>query len=186
MSKENQRVALTKRLLKDAVMELLKKKHISRISVSEVCQRAEINRTTFYRHYQTPHDILLEIELDFVKRFYELPVNTSQTADMRSLAARMCRFLYDSRETARVFIRNNTDSDLTQISQNLADDFLASRKVLYKGAAADADTLRLLNTYFTHGVYALVRKWIMEDINKSPEDIADLILGSLSRDISFQ
>lgn len=186
MTKENQRVALSKRLLKDAVMELLPKKHISKISVSEVCERAEINRTTFYRHYQTPHDILLELELDFVKQFYEAPIDTTEAADMRKHAARLCCFLYDNRESVKVFIRNNTDSDFTQIFQNFADGFLASRKVLYKGAAVDADTLRLMTTYFAYGIYALVRQWLLEDIAKSPEDIADLIVGSLNRDISFQ
>lgn len=186
MPKESQRVALSKRLLKEAVMELLRKKHISKLSVSEVCERAEINRTTFYRHYQTPHDILLEIELDFVKQFYEAPIVSVKAADMQKYAAYMCSLLYDNRETLKVFIRNNTGSDFTKLFQSFADSFLATRKILYKGVAVDADTLRLMNTYFAHGIYALVRQWIIEDINKSPEDIADLIVNSLNRDISFQ
>ena len=74
MPKENQRVALSKRMLKEGLIKLLNKKNISKISINELCEIAEINRTTFYRHYQTPHDVLLEVEYDFIKGFQNTPV----------------------------------------------------------------------------------------------------------------
>ena len=186
MPKENQRVAISKRLLKDGIMRLLKKKNINEISVSELCEEAEINRTTFYRHYQTPHDVLLEIEFDFVNDFYEVPVSAIDAKNMDKHAVRMCKFLYDNKESAKIFIRNNTDSDFTQIFQNFTDGFIASRSVLYKGRDVDDDTLHLMTTFFSYGVYSLVRQWLIEDIDKTPEEIADLIVGSFNRDVTFQ
>jgi len=186
MQKENQRVVISKRLLKEALLRLLEKKHIDEISVSELCQASEINRTTFYRHYQTPHDVLLEMEFDFVSRFYDTPGTTNDWNDMWKTAVRMCHFIYDDKETVKLFMRNNTDSDFTQIFQNFSDGFLASRKVLYKDKAVDADMLRLMATFFAHGIYALIRQWIMEDIPKTPEEIAELVVSSFSRDYTFK
>lgn len=67
MAKLNQRVAISKYLMKEALLKLLKEKSIGKISVSELCKEAEINRTTFYRYYETPRDILQEIALDCIK-----------------------------------------------------------------------------------------------------------------------
>ena len=52
--KDNQRVRLTKRLLQDSLIELMKTKTIYKISIKEICELAEVNRSTFYkqRSYQ--------------------------------------------------------------------------------------------------------------------------------------
>ncbi|MBP3434399.1 MAG: TetR/AcrR family transcriptional regulator, partial [Clostridia bacterium] len=65
--KENQRVALSKRLLKEALVRLLEKKKLDNITVFELCAEAGINRATFYRHYGIPKDLLLDLELDMVE-----------------------------------------------------------------------------------------------------------------------
>lgn len=46
--KENQRIMLTKRLLKESLIEMLAKKSIKKISVSELCTAAGINRDMLY------------------------------------------------------------------------------------------------------------------------------------------
>ena len=63
--KINQRVAVTKRLLKESLIEILSKKTIRKVTVTELCLRAGINRSTFYAHYRIPSDILTEIKKDF-------------------------------------------------------------------------------------------------------------------------
>lgn len=185
MAKENQRVAISKRLLKDGVMKLLQKKHIEDVSVSELCEVSAINRTTFYRHYQTPHDVLMEIELDFMHEFYEVPTPTKSMGDIRSHAVRMCNFLYDNKETAKLFIRNNTDDDFRLLFQNFADAFVSARTVHYKGKAVNENTLRLMTTFFSYGIYSIVRQWLIEEILMTPDEVADLIVGSFNRDFSF-
>lgn len=185
MQKENQRVAISKRLLKESVIKLLNKKHITNISVSELCKEAQINRTTFYRHYQTPHDVLLEIELDFVKEFYAVPIPSEDSKDVRKAVTRMCNFLYMNKDIVKLFITNSTDQDFVNIFHNLANGFLGSRTIQYKGRSADKDTMRLMDTFLAAGGYALIRQWLMDDIPKTPNEIADLILGSFNRDITF-
>ena len=51
-TKNNQRTRLSKMLLKNALMDLLKEKgSVEKISVRELCSVAELNRSTFYAHY---------------------------------------------------------------------------------------------------------------------------------------
>ena len=64
--KDNQRARLTKMLLKQAYMTLMKEKKTDRITVRDICSRAEVNRSTFYLHYAEPNDLLTEIENEAV------------------------------------------------------------------------------------------------------------------------
>ena len=50
-TKDNQRVRLTKRLLRESLIKLLGKQTIYDITVSQLCEDAEINRSTFYKYY---------------------------------------------------------------------------------------------------------------------------------------
>lgn len=65
---ENQRVRLSKKMLKDALVDLLQEKPLSKISVLEICESAQINRTTFYKYYGSQLDLLNDIESDFLSR----------------------------------------------------------------------------------------------------------------------
>lgn len=186
MPKENQRVTLSKRLLKEAVMKLLQEKHISHISVVELCKRSGINRTTFYRHYQTPHDVLLDVEFDFVRDFHEPLLASKEIHDQKAYITHMCHYIYKYKDLAKLFIKNNTDGDMMYIFQNLSNTFFASQSVIYKGQPTDTDTLRLMQTFFTYGIFALIRQWLIEDIPLPPEDIAELVIGSFNQDFSFQ
>ena len=64
---ENQRIRLTKRMLKEALAELLADKPIDRITVYELCSRAQINRTTFYKYYGSQFDLMEDMQSDFLK-----------------------------------------------------------------------------------------------------------------------
>lgn len=66
--KENQRIVITKRMLKEGLLRLLKTKKLEKIHINELCEESSVNRATFYRHYVTVQDVLLELEIDFVKQ----------------------------------------------------------------------------------------------------------------------
>lgn len=56
--KEDRRNAYTEKVIKDTVFQLLQTKPINKITVSEVCRLAEINRSTFYLHYMDCQHVL--------------------------------------------------------------------------------------------------------------------------------
>lgn len=59
---ENQRTRLTRQLLFHALVEMLGETDMEKITVTELCRRAGINRTTFYKYYKIPHDVLDDLE----------------------------------------------------------------------------------------------------------------------------
>lgn len=62
--KNNRRTEMTKTMLQTSLMELLKEKPLSKITIKEVCENADLNRTTFYLHYTGLDGLFDEITLD--------------------------------------------------------------------------------------------------------------------------
>lgn len=56
--KEDVRITRSKRDLRNAFMELLKEQPFDKISVSDICKKATINKMTFYKHYQDKYALL--------------------------------------------------------------------------------------------------------------------------------
>ena len=53
------RVRRTYKLLVEALTELLADKAYDKISVSDICERAMVNRATFYKHFEDKNHLLL-------------------------------------------------------------------------------------------------------------------------------
>ena len=81
---ENQRIRLSKAMLKNALMRLLKEKPIEKISVYELCAAAQINRTTFYSHFSDCFDLLSSIEGDLLREF-EASLTSADPLDVTAL-----------------------------------------------------------------------------------------------------
>ena len=50
-NKESRRVQMTKKLLRESVIELMEQKPLNKISIKDICDNADVNRTTFYKYY---------------------------------------------------------------------------------------------------------------------------------------
>ncbi|MEI3131006.1 MAG: TetR family transcriptional regulator [Oscillospiraceae bacterium] len=66
--KTDARVKYTKMVLKKALLELMQHKPVNKITVKEICERAELNRATFYAHYSDCFDLLESIEEELFGR----------------------------------------------------------------------------------------------------------------------
>lgn len=66
MNSIDKRVLATKTALQKAILSIMQKKHIDKVTVMELCKEAGVNRGTFYQHYNTPNDVLMEIEQQFM------------------------------------------------------------------------------------------------------------------------
>ena len=60
--RDDRRVRMTRRLIKDSFLTLLRQKNIAKITVKDICLGADINRATFYAHYEDVYDLLHKME----------------------------------------------------------------------------------------------------------------------------
>lgn len=70
--KTDARVKYTRMRIRDAFFQCIEHKPVSKVTVKELCERAEINRATFYTHYNDPFDLMEKLEnemLDSLRQF---------------------------------------------------------------------------------------------------------------------
>lgn len=181
----NQRVEITKRMLKEGLLRLLKITDIQKISITELCRESGINRATFYRHYSTPHDLLLEISMDILEETEQCFGTLENINDSQKYLTSLCRYFYENADIIQILIRNHSDSDFSHILDKFYQNMLKTVHKSTPNPLLDNDSIKLLSTCFAGGVYFLLRRWLMEDINKTPEEVAELIFRFINKDYPF-
>ena len=114
---ENQRIRLTKTLLKNALLALLEKKPIERIAVSEICAQAQVNRTTFYKYYGSQYDLLAEIEKDHFEKLEEALSESGGNGE--DALYRVLEALLDDQKSYRILTGVLPDRDFSEKLFNL-------------------------------------------------------------------
>jgi AcrR family transcriptional regulator len=66
-AKEDQRVRITKTMIRDAFIGLLSQKSLQNITVKELCESAQVSRGTFYLHYLDIYDLLEKVENEMLE-----------------------------------------------------------------------------------------------------------------------
>lgn len=76
-----QRQTLTKTYLKQAITELLAQGSFDRISVSAICKKAGINRSTFYLHYDDKYDMMTAFKQELIEHLQQIMVITPEDTE---------------------------------------------------------------------------------------------------------
>ena len=66
MKQEDARIINSKKFLKEALITLLTEQKLSKITIKDLCETAEINRATFYAHYKDIQQLFDDIIFDFM------------------------------------------------------------------------------------------------------------------------
>lgn len=173
--KDDQRVALTKRLLQEGLLRLLKKEDINRISVTELCAESGINRATFYRHYTQPRDIIYDIRYDLFNKTKICVKAGESNKNPQKWVEDMCQYFYDHADILKILFRTRTDDEfVTFINELYRANFNEIRNTK-PAQKFDADELKLITYCVAGGIYYILRQWIVEPIDKTPQEIAKII-----------
>lgn len=177
MKVTNQRIALTKRLLQEGLLRLLKTKPLDKISITELCEEAGINRATFYRHYELPKDILAEMQSDFSEEM----LNTFSRPMTPKDVEYFFDSLYQNADLVKLFMKYISNEDMIRLFRYNFQSILEKQMPKYE----DAESNRLLYTFLAGGSYFLVRQWLIEDMTKTSKEIAGIVLSVINQDANI-
>ncbi len=175
---ENQRVRLTKQLLRESLIALLSEKSIHKVSVREVCDQAQINRTTFYKYYGSPYDLLIDIEdtvLDQIEDY--LSCHENEIIDDVRRLTQIITYMEENLALCRLLINNTIDSRFAQRLlmlpkiQRLLGDQLSGG---YQNDAVD-----YMYQFVVNGGFCMIKSWINKDAREEPDKIAALLLNAV-------
>ncbi len=178
----NQRVRLTRRLLKDALIKLMQEKHISEISVRALCELAGINRSTFYSHYRDPHGLLESIAgevMTNLKKHLEKQPHDDKRGISSQVMVRILEYAKANAPVFKVLLSENCDFDVQK------DVLKLSRIVTFNLNPSHSErTQEYLTIYGTTGSISILQKWLQDGMVEQPEEISKLLLRVLYNGIS--
>lgn len=176
--KTDKRVRYTKMFLKESLFRLMETKPISRITIKELCEEAEINRATFYAHYKDQYDLLEQTEQELVNEvnrcINSLAENPNENR-LRQITLEIIKIIEKNITSVRVLWGKNGDmkfqEDMVQIFH---DQFI---ELLPEYTKKNRFENEYLYIYTINGCISIIRKWIFEEYDKiTPEELADMVL----------
>ena len=164
---EDRRVRRTRRLLKESLLELMKRKTFAEISVRDVTDAADMNRGTFYLHYSGTTELLQSVETDLLEELQALvDAHMQETVAVGSVAPvfePVLDFLVEHRETCAVLFASSEASGFFQSLQQLVHQNGAPLVRTWFRPADPRLTDYLLN-FLAWGFIGLLTEWFEKDM----------------------
>lgn len=169
--KDNRRVKLTKKLLKDSLLELLEQDSIHKISIRTLCDNANINRSTFYKYYGSQYDLLKEMEDDFLKEI-EKNLSAGNTETTVRLAHILC-YAKSNRKLCKLLLNSNVDPDFPKRLLCLP----AIMQKMNEMISAEGSSIEISYLYdcILYGGYQMIKRWVNEDCQIPPEEMVLIV-----------
>lgn len=171
--KTDPRTRYTKSIIEQVFMELIHEKPAAKITVSEICAKAEINRGTFYRYYLDVYDLAEKMVDDGVevvrKKIFGL-----DGKDFITVFAGVLKMLKEDPRLFRIAMQGSFGfhQENSYISRVFRLCFDHMKEEL--GQRESQEQVRIF-TYISGGSVALIEYWLHPDCTETPEEMAEMI-----------
>lgn len=176
--KEDRRITMTKRMLKDALIEILQEKDIYHVSVRELCDKADVNRTTFYKYYGNQFELLTDMERDMLD--YLAQTVKKNEEDTEKIVSSACAYLEKNLDFARMIFNNNVDPDFARKLFAIESVKARTLKKFYDNK--NETELEYIYNFLTYGIFRLIHVWLNKEVRETPEEFAKTIIRPLLKD----
>lgn len=164
----DRRVEYTKMVIRDSFIQLLKEKPINKITVKEVCELADINRSTFYKYYLDPYDWLEQAEKECLETS-QIIIDKIDSTDLEVLLTELLGTIKSNFEMFSVIFANHGNLlqeifalYLEKAESNLKDTILQNPEGKNKWGC-----------YFRiYGCNGIIRCWIRDGMEQTPKELA--------------
>lgn len=187
MNKNETKYLNTAQLMDEALIILLEKKNYEYITVKEICEKAGVNRSTFYLHYETMNDLLEETVDNMTSKMHGkfhdgLQIGKEKIASaplddlMLIKPEYLMPYLEFVKENKKVFTAAISQPSVFrshQIFDSLYENIFSP--ILSRYSIAEADK-KYLMTFYLNGMYSLIMNWIKNGCIDDIEYIAQLLI----------
>jgi len=108
--KETRKIRYTRMVIWDSLIELMQTKSIMNITVKEICELADVSRSTFYFHYKDQYDLLKQIEEETLNCFAEFQKKSVNSYSIKDVSKNL--------EEIMIHFNNEANSILVLLSEN--------------------------------------------------------------------
>ena len=197
MNKNESKYFNTAVRMDEALLSLLEKKDFAYITVTEICEAAGVNRSTFYLHYENTSDLLRETTRYILDRHFAYYNVDKKEFDKRLEGGERSELIFLTKEYLTpylTFIKENRRIFKLAVKQfhvmNMDEVYARMFKYIFEPILArfrvpEKERRYVIRFYLT-GVFAVVMEWLENDCKETLDSvikiITDCVLGA--RDIN--
>ena len=176
--KTDRRVKYTKQALSDALIELMQDAPLNKITVKQICDLADVNRGTFYAHFNDQYDLMQQIEEKLISEIEEASyLHNSMFKEGDSNYEAVCCVLSK--------IQQNSYVCTTLLGKNGRTEFM--RRVLTVAqkrcreewcrriSPEEQDSVEYLFSFTVNGCIGVIKNWINGGMREPPQQIAKIV-----------
>lgn len=176
LMKQDRKSRYTRMVLKDTLIEIMKEKPLSKITIKELCEKADLNRSTFYAHYSNPYELLQDIEeetLSWLKEALISIANKNEKEEMIPLLEDLFQYL----------ARNSNHLQVLLSEQGSPGFQKQLFTLVYQECNFSASVSQKLNLpenedyfiFIVNGSVGLIQHWLKNGLKKSPKEMSEII-----------
>lgn len=175
-AKVDRRVRKTKAQLREGLAHLMLEKSIKEITVKELVDKVDINRSTFYLHYADIYQMLQQIEEEALENITcmltDSPVDFSDKESTLAFTTKFFSILDGDKDLCRALLGPHGDmAFVEQIENLLAGTFL---KHLPGTFPKNDSNLKYAYAFILNGCVGLIKTWLSQPVQESPAHMAEL------------
>ena len=176
-TKNNQRSRDTDERIVRAVFEAMvrEKKPVSKVTVREVCEKAGINRSTFYAHFLDVYDVMEQVEKSMAtgltQRFLDI---LDGGGDMGQCFLALFEYIREYQQFYTFYLNESNRTGVIGVTWELLSDRLQGMTPQDFGYTS-LEEITYQGTFFTFGLTAVIRRWVSRGCPESPRELLDYL-----------
>ena len=167
------RVKRTRRLFHDALISLILKKDFASITIREITDRAEVAYITFYRHYESLDQLLMEVldeGLIELMRHIETLAKQSDTANLETEGMLIFEYIGQKADLFRILLKSQSVTRVRKkVVRNIATIFQKSCVPLER--LGNHTTINIASNHIATSLLSLIEWWLENDMKPSPTEM---------------
>lgn len=171
----DRRVRYTKMMIRQSFLSLISERPISKISVTDICNQADLNRGTFYAYYKDPNDLYQQIKESLLEEI-ETPIESIiDTSSLYDLLLKVFTSIEQNKDLCTIVLSNNSDQEfISQILNLVRNKFIGLWHE--RVPMIPLKTLNYLFTFTANGSMGVLKEWLTNDVkDDTPEMMAALV-----------
>lgn len=165
--KEYRSAVRSRRLIREAFLQLLQEKELRKITVTDIVNRADINRTTFYAHYPDVRGVVEEIENEIIEEMQgALQECEGQDffRDPTPILGKASRHMEENRELYTIFMQEDDMDRLMKWVQDILEQYMKQNTVIPQ-AIRRSQIFSVRMHFFAGGIANVYRKWLCGELD---------------------
>jgi len=185
MNKSESKYFHTAERMDEALLSLLLEKDFEYITVKDVCARAGVNRSTFYLHYESTADLLVEAVALIHSRYQQrFPGSEPNNEAIATQPKQNLFFITDQwllpwldfvKENRQIYKAIHVQMNVFGAERTYRDYFQNVFSPILSQHGVAAERHEYVMEFYRHGLASVMLKWVEGDCRESVEEIAEII-----------